>query len=128
MSRAVAKLFFLTLVVVVLITSSSFASTQSQLARGKYIFQLAGCNSCHTDKTKKDQLLAGGPSIKTPFGIFFGPNITPDKTYGIGDWSDEDFFKAMQKGVGPDGSQYYPVFPYTSYTKMTRQDLKDLKV
>jgi mono/diheme cytochrome c family protein len=33
----------------------------------------------------------------------------------------------MTEGVAPDGSHYYPAFPFTSYTRMTRQDLLDLK-
>jgi mono/diheme cytochrome c family protein len=103
------------------------ASTKTQLSRGKYIFQLAGCNSCHTDRTKKHEPLAGGVAIETPFGIFFGPNITSDKTNGIGNWSDKDFVKAMREGIAPDGSHYFPAFPFTSYTKMTNEDLMDLK-
>ena len=103
------------------------ASNHTELSRGKYIFQLAGCNSCHTDRSTKHQSLAGGVAIKTPFGTFFGPNITSDKTYGIGNWSDKDFVRAMRKGIAPDGSHYFPAFPYTSYTKMTVKDLMDLK-
>jgi len=65
--------------------------------------------------------------MKSEFGSFYTPNITPDKNTGIGKWSNEDFIRAMTEGVAPDGSDYYPAFPYTSYTKMTRQDLLDLK-
>jgi hypothetical protein len=71
--------------------------------------------------------LAGGVAIKTPFGTFFGPNITSDKIYGIGNWSDKDFVRAMRKGIAPDGSHYFPAFPYTFYTRMTMKDLMDLK-
>jgi len=95
--------------------------------RGKYIFQLAGCNSCHTNKKQKAQRLAGGVPIKTPFGTFYGSNITPDKMHGIGNWSKNDFIKALREGVSPEGSHYFPVFPYTSYTKMTDQDISDLR-
>src|SRR5262249_46927965 len=65
--------------------------------------------------------------LKTPFGTFYGPNITPDPTYGIGRWSDADFLRALHDGVAPDGSNLYPVFPYTSFTRMTDEDALAIK-
>lgn len=127
MLKPVLILLVAGLQIFVLSADEVLASTKTQLSRGKYIFQLAGCNSCHTDKTRKHEPLAGGSAIKTPFGIFFGSNISPDKTYGIGGWSDEDFIRAMREGISPDGNHYFPVFPYTSYTKMSEKDLMDLK-
>ena len=97
------------------------------IKRGQYVFTASGCAGCHTDIKNKGTLLAGGRELKTSFGVFYGPNITPDKTHGIGDWNDEDFIRALRHGVAPDGSHYFPVFPYTSYTKLTDQDMRDLK-
>ena len=99
----------------------------AQLKRGEYIFHVSGCKSCHTDSKNKGKLLAGGTPLKTPFGIFYGPNITPDKNHGIGNWLEADFLKALREGISPDGSHYFPVFPYTTFTKMTDQDIKDLR-
>lgn len=95
-------------------------------ARGEYIFNAGGCASCHTDEKSKGPPLAGGVAIKTPFGTFYGPNITPHPTAGIGDWSEADFVRAMRDGVGPDGTHFFPVFPFTSFTKIRDTDLKDL--
>ncbi len=95
--------------------------------RGEYIFRAGGCKACHTDVKNKGPLLAGGRPLKTPFGTFYSPNITPDPTFGIGKWSDEDFIRALRQGIAPDGYHYYPVFPYTSFTKITDADLLDLK-
>lgn len=103
------------------------ASENEALERGAYIFHAAGCKACHTDTKKKGPPLAGGRAIKTPFGTFYGPNITPDPLTGIGGWSDGDFIRALRSGVSPDGDHYYPVFPYTSFTKMTDRDMLDLK-
>lgn len=94
--------------------------------RGAYMLAAAGCVACHT-VPKDGAFLAGGRELKTDFGSFYTPNITPDPETGIGNWSDEDFIRAMKKGVSPDGGRYYPTFPYTSYTRMTRQDMLDLK-
>jgi hypothetical protein len=76
---------------------------------------------CHTDKKGNGKSFAGGRGIKTPFGVYYSPNITADKETGIGTWSDEDFLRALRHGVRPDGSDYFPVFPYTSYTKIRKQ-------
>lgn len=32
----------------------------------------------------------------------------------------------MRSGTAPDGSDYYPAFPYTSYTRMNNRDIVDL--
>ena len=115
------------LLAVVAVSAASNAMAQSGNAeRGKYVFATAGCGTCHTAE-KGGAFLAGGRELKTDFGSFFTPNITPDKETGIGGWSDEDFARAVQKGVSPDGDQYYPTFPYTSYVRMTQTDILDLK-
>ena len=95
--------------------------------RGRYLFAAGSCYTCHTDTKNKGEPLAGGTAIKTPFGTFYGPNITPDPTYGIGRWSDADFVRALREGIGPGGRHLFPAFPYTSFTKITDRDLLDLK-
>lgn len=99
----------------------------ADLERGKYLLHAGNCISCHTDLKNKGPLLAGGRALKTPFGTFYGPNITPDKETGIGAWSDADFVRALRQGVSPKGEHYFPVFPYTSFTRITDADLLDLK-
>ena len=89
-------------------------------------FHTGGCGTCHTAENG-GAFLAGGRELKTDFGSFFTPNITPDPDTGIGGWSDEDFVRALRRGVSPDGDDYYPTFPYTSYARMTREDAVDLK-
>ncbi len=98
---------------------------EASAERGAYIFAAAGCKGCHT--AKNGPTLAGGRELETPFGTFYGPNITADPQHGIGAWTDEDFIRALRQGVSPDGSDYYPVFPYTSFTRMTDRDMLDLK-
>jgi mono/diheme cytochrome c family protein len=71
--------------------------------------------------------MAGGRAMQTPFGVIYSTNITPDPDTGIGSWTDDDFVNAMTKGIAPDGTHYFPAFPYTSFTRMKRQDVLDLK-
>jgi len=97
------------------------------VARGAYVAKAAGCVSCHTDFEAGRAPYAGGRAIKTPFGTFYSPNITPDEETGIGAWSDEDFVRAMRDGVSPSGQHYFPVFPYPAYTRLTEIDILDLK-
>jgi mono/diheme cytochrome c family protein len=109
------------------IGSSAHAADQAQLDRGAYIFTAADCGACHTNVKEKGPLLAGGRPLKTPFGIFYTPNITPDIETGIGRWTEADFMLALRRGVSPGNDHYFPVFPYGSFTKMTDQDILDLK-
>lgn len=95
--------------------------------RGEIIFRAGNCTSCHTDLKNKGPLLAGGRALATPFGVFYGPNITPDPVHGIGRWSDADFTRALRRGVSPKGEHYFPVFPYTAFTGLSDRDLRDLK-
>ena len=71
-------------------------------------------------------MLAGGRAIKVPFGTFYATNITPESETGIGAWSERDFVRAMRDGVAPDGTHYFPVFPYTSFTGLSDADVADL--
>lgn len=98
-----------------------------ELQRGAYLFAAANCGGCHTDVKNRGALLAGGRPLETPFGTFYTPNITPDRETGIGAWSDEDFVRALREGVSPDGSHYYPAFPYTSYTRISDNDMLAIK-
>jgi mono/diheme cytochrome c family protein len=103
------------------------AELSEQEARGAYVFRAANCQSCHTDVKNKGPLLAGGRALATPFGTFYGPNITPDPEHGIGGWSDDDFIAALRHGRAPDGRHYFPAFPYTAFTGMNDEDMRALK-
>jgi mono/diheme cytochrome c family protein len=72
------------------------------------------------------QPFAGGYGIKTPFGIIYGTNITPDPETGIGRWSLEAFDRAMREGVSRDGSHLFAAFPYNAFTKLSDGDIKAL--
>jgi mono/diheme cytochrome c family protein len=113
-----------------LCTAFSAAKAQTEpsaetLARGKALTIAGDCAACHTaDPTKP---FAGGNRIETPFGTIYSPNLTPDRETGLGTWSDDDFVRAFRYGVAPDGSRYYPAFPYPYFTKLTRQDLTAIR-
>jgi mono/diheme cytochrome c family protein len=107
---------------------SAFAQSggnASLVARGEYLAHAADCTSCHS--VPGGQPFAGGRAFTLPFGTIYAPNITADKTTGIGNWSDDDFVRALQEGVGRHGRHLYPAMPYTSYTLMSRDDILAIK-
>ena len=93
--------------------------------RGEYLARAADCRACHT--VSRDRLYAGGLSFVLPFGTLYSTNITADKETGIGNYSDQDFLNAVQRGIRPDGTRLYPAMPYASYTRMTDADALAIK-
>jgi mono/diheme cytochrome c family protein len=95
--------------------------SEETIEHGKALVVAGDCTSCHTADPSKP--FAGGKRIDTPFGAIYSPNLTPDRDTGIGNWSNDDFYRALRYGVAPNGSRYYPAFPYPYFTKMTRDDI-----
>ena len=119
-------------ILAILFLCTAFAGGQAQaepagdtIARGKALANAADCASCHTADPAKP--VAGGKRIDTPFGAIYSPNLTPDRDTGIGAWSDDEFYRALHDGVAPDGSRYYPAFPYPNFTKISRDDVMAIR-
>jgi thiosulfate dehydrogenase len=109
------------------------ATTQSPAAiedkpalikRGEYVARLGDCIACHTSKSGPP--MAGGLELKTPFGVLYSTNITPDTQTGIGGYSFAQFDRAMRRGVAADGHNLYPAMPYPSYAKIADDDMQAL--
>ncbi|KTD45965.1 cytochrome c [Legionella rubrilucens] len=96
------------------------------IERGEYLAKMGDCIACHTNVKGGTPAFAGGLPINTPFGTFYSPNITPDKETGIGNWTEDDFIRAMREGRDPKGRNYFPVFPYIYFSKTTDDDLRAL--
>lgn len=114
------------LVALALVTGIASANAQGDPMRGQYLASAGGCVGCHTEERKEAAPFAGGRALKTPFGTFYGPNITPHARSGIGRWTESDFVRAMRRGERPDGAHYYPAFPYPSFTLVSDDDLRHL--
>ncbi|WP_337024852.1 MULTISPECIES: c-type cytochrome [unclassified Pantoea] len=96
---------------------------QAQIKRGEYVARLSDCTACHTAQGGKS--FAGGYRLETPFGDILSSNITSDKETGIGNWTQEQFDRAVRHGIGSHG-HLYAAMPYNAYAKLTDQDLTDL--
>jgi mono/diheme cytochrome c family protein len=96
--------------------------TESALvAKGEYLTKAADCAACHTAPGGKP--FVGGRAFKLPFGTIYSTNITPDQETGIGRWSDAEFVRALHRGIGRNGEDLYPAFPYTAYTLLSTDDV-----
>ena len=103
-------------------------SPDTLVKQGEYLVNATGGCGCHTvpagESSPQGAYLAGGRPVHTPFGIYYSTNITPDEATGLGRWREADFIRAMTEGIAPDGSHYFPAFPYTSFTKILPDDLR----
>ncbi|AKN66728.1 c-type cytochrome [Herbaspirillum seropedicae] len=100
------------------------SADQQLVQRGEYLAKAGDCVACHTAKGGKP--FAGGLAIATPIGTVYSSNITPDKENGIGNYSEEDFDRALRHGIRKDGASLYPAMPYPSYAKVKPADVKAL--
>jgi len=100
-------------------------SNQDDLVkRGEYLARAGDCVACHT--SKGGAAFAGGLPMATPIGTIYSTNITPDRDTGIGEYSYDDFQKAVRHGVAKNGDTLYPAMPYPSYAVVSDEDMKAL--
>jgi mono/diheme cytochrome c family protein len=111
--------------------ASSLAADPAAVARGKYLVTIASCHDCHTPgfflgKPDMSRYLGGSDvGFELPgLGVFHGPNLTPDKATGLGDWTDAQVVAAIQTGARPDGRLLAPIMPYHAFATLTKQDVE----
>jgi mono/diheme cytochrome c family protein len=114
-----------------IVPASALPPYTPNVDNGRTMFDIGGCASCHAvpdkDPDKVDRTrLGGGLALKSPFGTFYVPNISPDPKNGIGAWSEANFVTALWKGTSEHDTNLYPAFPYTSYQHMELNDVRDL--
>ena len=100
------------------------SQAEEMVKKGQYIFAIAGGCACHTEP--EDTLHAGGREFPVPLGTIYSTNITQDKETGLGNWSDQEIYDSMVKGLRPNGEKLLPVMPYEKYSGMAEADLRAL--
>lgn len=105
------------------------ATDQHQIARGKYLVTMGSCTDCHTPghffgKPDMSKFLGGSDvGFAIPhLGVFVGPNLTPDKATGLGNWTTAQIVTALTTGVTPQGRKLAPIMPYQAYAHLTKSD------
>ena len=74
----------------------SALKSNRNLGNGETLFHIGGCVSCHTSSEQDEPpRLRGGAPIKTAFGAFYPPYISPNRDDGIGAWAEVEFIRAM---------------------------------
>jgi alcohol dehydrogenase (quinone), cytochrome c subunit len=103
---------------------SAAAATQGDAAmveKGRYLATAGDCGACHT--VAGGQPFAGGLAMVSPIGIIYSSNITPDPDAGIGEYSLNDFDRALRHGISRSGKTLYPAMPYPSYARLRDEDV-----
>ncbi len=118
---------------VALAAPPTLAQGKKPLPRGEYLSRIMDCGGCHTPgaltgKPDENRKLAGSQvGFQIPgLGIFYPPNLTPDRKTGLGDWSEADIIRAVRTGLRPDGRVLAPAMPWHSYAALTDADARDL--
>jgi mono/diheme cytochrome c family protein len=134
MRKAVVKPALLALALAGLVASAGpEAAADEKVKRGEYLATIMDCGGCHTPaylrgKPDMARYLAGSDvGFEVPaLGIFYPPNLTPDRDTGIGAWSTAEIITALRTGARPDGRVLVPVMPYLHYAKLTDRDAQAL--
>jgi len=110
---------------------AAHAADHHQIARGKYLVTTNGCNDCHTPgyffgKPDMTRYLGGSDvGFGIPdLGVFVGPNLTPDKATGLGNWTSEQIVTALTEGRTPDGRILAPIMPWRAFASFTPRDAR----
>jgi len=105
------------------------AAAETQVERGQYLAHIMDCGGCHhtgafTPQPNLETPLAGSDiGFEMPgMGVFYPPNLTPDKETGLGKWSDAEIITAFTTGMRPDGRQLAPMMPWMSYAHINADD------
>ena len=93
------------------------------VARGEYLASAGDCVSCHSDQG--GEAFAGGLPFKTPFGTMYSTNISSSRAFGIGNYSYQDFHRALKKGYARKGF-LFPAMPFTSFRNVSDEDIEAL--
>jgi mono/diheme cytochrome c family protein len=107
------------------------SAPQDPVKRGEYLVTLASCSDCHTPgsllgKPDMSKFLGGSDVgfVVPELGYFWGPNLTPDKDTGLGNWSEAQILTALRTGTRPDGRKLAPMMPWMAYAKLADDDAK----
>jgi mono/diheme cytochrome c family protein len=112
----------------------SAPSRTDQVAYGKYLSTAAiHCYHCHSasfqtvndlEPEKSEGYMGGGNAIinlYNPEEVVASANITMHPEYGLGNWTEEAFIKAVRTGVDNEGQTLSTAMP--RFTSFTEEDL-----
>jgi Cytochrome c len=121
-------------------STEKIEATPERLARGEYLVEhVADCFGCHSDHhwdrfaipVKNGTKGQGGFPFDAKLGVpglVQAQNITQDKDYGLGDWTDGEILRAIREGVNRKGEALFPMMPYEFFHSMSDEDARAIVV
>jgi mono/diheme cytochrome c family protein len=112
-------------------TMPSDPNQAAQIQRGAYLVTAGDCLPCHS--VTGQPAFSGGNAVGSPVGAVYTPNITPSKQFGIGNYTDQQFYEVLHDGIAPGSSllvfPHYllPSMPYDAYSKLSYPDVMAIK-
>lgn len=94
------------------------AGWDEHMKNGAYLTEALGhCAECHTPRNILSAMESGAWLAGGPIDAFFAPNISSDKNYGIGGWSQADLVAYLHDdGNLSKGSPYGPMGDMTTHS------------
>jgi mono/diheme cytochrome c family protein len=88
------------------------------MKNGAYLTEALGhCAECHTPRNIMSAMETGSWLAGSPLDAYYAPNISSDKTYGIGGWSQADLVAYLHDGGNlSKGSTYGPMGDMTTHS------------
>ncbi len=98
-------------------------STPVKIERGRKIVTLL-CYDCHFNPATNR--LSGHflPELPSVFGKIYSHNITNDKTYGIGGWSDGEIMYFLRTGIHKNNDYIPPYMP--KFPNVAQEDIESI--
>jgi mono/diheme cytochrome c family protein len=105
-------------------------SWNENVKNGAYLTEALGhCGECHTPRNILSGLILDQSLAGAPIDDFYAPNISSDKTYGVGGWSTDDLVAYLYNdGNMTKGSAYGPMGEVVQYSlsQLPKSDIQDI--
>jgi mono/diheme cytochrome c family protein len=106
------------------------ASWDEHMKNGAYLTEALGhCGECHTPRNIMSGLIADESLAGAHIDAYYAPNISSDKTYGVGGWSSDDLVSYLYAGGNRDkGSAFGPMGEVVQYSlsQLPKSDVQDI--
>jgi mono/diheme cytochrome c family protein len=105
-------------------------SWDDHIKNGAYLTEALGhCGECHTPRNFMSGLIASRSYAGAHIDAYYAPNISSDKTYGVGGWSQDELVSYLYNGGNKTkGSAYGPMGEVVQYSlsQLPKSDVQDI--
>jgi mono/diheme cytochrome c family protein len=105
-------------------------SWDDHIKNGAYLTEALGhCGECHTPRNLMSGLILSQSLAGAHIDAYYAPNISSDKTYGVGGWSQDELVSYLYAGGNATkGSAYGPMGEVVKYSlsQGPKSDVQDI--